>query len=183
MVNSGLVSPIVKTTSKSARPAVRLRGIFITGESCEILSSPEKARNEAANPIRIEVGASEWLANILGKSDKNSPKEICVKTVTRMAISLRKAMTAPTKLTFALSLMPTQNVCQPFAGTNLYPDRIRGLVPGLFGAGEYLAALAGDEDTAQANCWPGALAGRLNNRADQPAIDHVLDNPAASGRR
>src|SRR6266436_6250361 len=72
-----------------------------------------------------------------------------------------------------------QDVCQPFAGTNLYPDRIRGLVPGLFGVGEYLAALAGDEDTAQANCRPGALAGRLNNRADQPAIDHVLDNPAA----
>src|SRR5258707_13513196 len=84
MVNSGLGNPIVKTTSKSAIPAVLLRGTFITGESCEILSRPEKARNEAANPIRIEVGAREWFANILGKSDKNSPKEICGKTVTRM---------------------------------------------------------------------------------------------------
>ncbi len=130
MVNSGLVSPIVKTTSKSARPAVRLRGIFITGESCEILSSPEKARNEAANPIRIEVGASEWLANILGKSDKNSPKEICVKTVTRMAISLRKAMTAPTKLTFALSLMPTQLSIPSNTSTAIVANKAMGFSAG-----------------------------------------------------
>jgi hypothetical protein len=52
MVRRGLVIPIVKTTSKSAMPATFLRGVFITGDNCEILSRPEKARNEAANPVR-----------------------------------------------------------------------------------------------------------------------------------
>ena len=33
---------------------------------------------------------------------------MCVKTVTRIARSLKKAMTAPTMLTLALSLTPTQ---------------------------------------------------------------------------
>ncbi len=38
----------------------------------------------------------------------NSENEICVKTVTKIARSLTKAIIAPTKLTLALSLMPYQ---------------------------------------------------------------------------
>src|SRR5512135_1697417 len=33
-----------------------LRGSFMTGDSCEILSSPEKARNDPAKPTRIVTG-------------------------------------------------------------------------------------------------------------------------------
>src|SRR6266566_1719075 len=108
IVSKGLVIPIVSTTSKSASPATFLRGVFITGESCEILSRPEKARKEFAKPINRVAAVSLWFANIKGKSDKNSEKEICVKTVISIAISLAKAMMAPTRLTFALSLMPIQ---------------------------------------------------------------------------
>src|SRR6266581_7940827 len=108
MVKRGLVIPIVSTTNNNAIPATFLRGVFITGESCEILSRPEKARKEAAKPIKILAGPSEWFANIWGIRAMNSEKEICVKTVTRIARSLTKAIIAPTKLTFALSLMPIQ---------------------------------------------------------------------------
>ena len=52
MVSSGLVRPIVSTTSNNAMPATFLRGVFITGDNCEILSRPEKARNEPAKPTR-----------------------------------------------------------------------------------------------------------------------------------
>ena len=100
--------PIVSTTINNAIPATFLRGVFITGESCEILSSPEKARNEAAKPIKIETGPSEWFANIWGIRARNSENEICVNTVTRIAMSLKKAIIATTKLTLALSLIPTQ---------------------------------------------------------------------------
>ena len=108
MVRMGLVTPMVNTTSKSAIPATFLRGVFMTGESCEMLSKPEKARNEPAKPIRMETPVSFSCANILGKSDRKEEKDIWVKTVTRMATSLAKAITAPTRLTLALSLTPTQ---------------------------------------------------------------------------
>src|SRR5579863_2908964 len=108
IVNSGLVMPMVNTTSKRAMPATFLRGAFITGESCEMLSRPEKARNDPAKPTRIVVGPSTWFWNILGKSERKVENERCVKTVMRMAMSLAKAITAPTRLTFALSLMLTQ---------------------------------------------------------------------------
>ena len=58
IVSSGLVNPTVSTTKTSAIPIVFLRGVFITGESCEMLSSPEKARNEPAKPIRTVIGVS-----------------------------------------------------------------------------------------------------------------------------
>src|SRR5947209_14856537 len=44
IVKSGLVIPIVKTTSKSAKPATFLRGVFMTGESCEMLSDRKSTR-------------------------------------------------------------------------------------------------------------------------------------------
>ena len=47
-VKNGLVSPIVSTTAPMASRATRRRGSRITGESCEILSRPEKARNAPA---------------------------------------------------------------------------------------------------------------------------------------
>ena len=108
MVSNGLVSPIVSTTSKSATPAVRLRGILITGDSCEILSRPENARNEPAKPTRIEIGVSLPCPNISENIERNCARDMWVKTVTRIAISLRKAIVAPTRLTFALSLTPIQ---------------------------------------------------------------------------
>src|SRR6266566_904669 len=108
MVKRGLVMPIVNTTNKSASPAVFLRGVFMTGESCEILSKPEKARNEPAKPVKRVAVVNTWPSNILGKSDKKYGKEIWVKTVNRTARSLTKAMTAPTRLTLALSLIPIQ---------------------------------------------------------------------------
>jgi hypothetical protein len=108
MVSNGLVNPMVNTTSKSAIPATFLCGYFITGESWEILSSPENARKAPANPVRKVTGLNGLSANILGSSAKKSPKDICVNTVNRIARSLRNAITAPTRLTFALSLMPTQ---------------------------------------------------------------------------
>src|SRR5437879_2327774 len=52
MVSSGLVRPIVNTTSNKAMLATFLRGVFMTGDNCEILSRPEKARNEPAKPTR-----------------------------------------------------------------------------------------------------------------------------------
>lgn len=52
MVSRGLVKPIVTTTSNKAMPATFLRGVCMTGDNCEILSRPEKARNEPAKPTR-----------------------------------------------------------------------------------------------------------------------------------
>src|SRR5438045_1591790 len=54
LVSSGLVRPIVNTTSNRAMAATFLRGAFMTGDNCEILSRPEKARNEPAKPTRRE---------------------------------------------------------------------------------------------------------------------------------
>ena len=78
----------------------------MTGESCEMLSSPENARKEPAKPIRIVMGVSAWPTNMLGDNERNSGMEICEKTVMRNATSLRNAIVAPTRLTFALVLMP-----------------------------------------------------------------------------
>src|SRR5579863_862786 len=74
MVKIGLVMPMVKTTMSSAIPATFLRGVFMTGESCEMLSRPEKARNEPAKPIKIETGVSVSCANIAGNSDRDMCK-------------------------------------------------------------------------------------------------------------
>src|SRR5437016_3974495 len=108
IVSRGLVIPMVTTTNKSANPVMRLRGVFMTGASWEILSKPEKARNEAAKPNRSTMGVSELCSNIFGNSEKNSDKDRWVKTVTRIAMSPRNAITAPTRLTLALSRMPIQ---------------------------------------------------------------------------
>ena len=48
IVSNGLVRPTVRMTRKSAILPTTLRGSFMTGESCEILSNPEKARNDPA---------------------------------------------------------------------------------------------------------------------------------------
>ena len=108
IVSRGLVIPMVTTTNKSANPVIRLRGVFMTGASWEILSKPEKARNEAAKPNRSTMGVSELCSNIFGNSEKNSDKDRWVKTVARIAMSPRNAITAPTRLTLALSRMPIQ---------------------------------------------------------------------------
>src|SRR5579885_1563236 len=66
-VNGGLVIPTVSTTSRRASRIVRLRGGFITGASCEMLSSPEKARNDPANPVssvKIVRGLPENMAAV-----------------------------------------------------------------------------------------------------------------------
>jgi len=47
-VSSGLVTTIECTTRRMARRVVCRRGSAITGESCEMLSSPEKARKAPA---------------------------------------------------------------------------------------------------------------------------------------
>src|SRR6266487_2320863 len=41
-----------------------LRGSFITGESCEILSNPEKARNDPAKPTSSVTGVRAFPLNI-----------------------------------------------------------------------------------------------------------------------
>jgi hypothetical protein len=56
IVKSGLVRPTVKMTRKSAIFPTSLRGSFMTGESCEILSNPEKARNDPAKPTSRVTG-------------------------------------------------------------------------------------------------------------------------------
>ena len=71
IVNSGLVKPTVSTTSARAIPMTFFLGALITGESWEILSKPEKARNEAAKPIRIVAGVSAWFTNMAGNRERN----------------------------------------------------------------------------------------------------------------
>jgi hypothetical protein len=56
MVSNGLVKPTVRITRKSAIFPTLLRGSFMTGESCEILSRPEKARNDPAKPTSRVMG-------------------------------------------------------------------------------------------------------------------------------
>src|SRR5450756_1651363 len=63
IVSKGLVKPIVSTTIRSATPATFLRGVFITGESCEILSRPERASK--ANKDR------DWRKSVAGKHSRN----------------------------------------------------------------------------------------------------------------
>src|SRR5438477_13082673 len=83
IVKSGLVNPIVKTTSKSAKPATFLRVLLMTGETCEILSRPVKARHEPATPDRLVASPIERFSNTLGHDDNNKQHEICVKTEIR----------------------------------------------------------------------------------------------------
>ena len=108
IVSSGLVTPTVITTIARAIALVLFRGTFITGESWEMLSRPEKARNEPAKPIRMVTGVSVWFANIFGKSERNWARVRCEKTVARRAMSLRNATPAPMRLTLALALTPNQ---------------------------------------------------------------------------
>lgn len=108
MVKSGLVRLTVKTTRTSAIVLTVRRGIFITGDNCEILSSPEKARKDPAKPTSKATSVRERPLNMEENKDKNCSKEICRKTVTRIVTSLPKAMIAPTILARALALTPTQ---------------------------------------------------------------------------
>lgn len=95
MVKSGLVRTTFRTTRKSAILLTARRGIFITADNCEILSSPEKARKDPAKPTSMETNVRERPLNMEGNKTKNCPKEVCRKTVTRIVTSLPKAMIAP----------------------------------------------------------------------------------------
>jgi len=64
MARSGLVRPTVRMTRNSAIFPTTLRGSFITGESCEILSNPEKARNDPAKPTSSVTGVRAFPLNI-----------------------------------------------------------------------------------------------------------------------
>src|SRR5207248_10260867 len=107
-----------------------LRGAFIEGESCEMLSRPENARNEPAKPTRIELGVSDACANILAKREGNSEMGMWVKTVQMTARSLTKAMRAPTRLTLALSLIPIQFNKPSSNRTLIVISRIKGPIVG-----------------------------------------------------
>ncbi len=108
IVSKGLVIPIVNTTIKRAMPATLFRGVLMTGESWEMLSRPEKARNAPAYPIKMKPGVSVRWSNMLGNNDKKEENEIWGKTVISIATLLPKEIIAATKLTFALSLRPIQ---------------------------------------------------------------------------
>src|SRR5436189_3075508 len=121
---------MVITTNRSAILIIFLRGVFIDGESCEMLSRPENARNAPANPTRIEVGVRDACANMLVKRKGNSAMGMWVKTVQMMARSLRKAISAPTRLTFALSLIPTQFSKPRSTSTLIVISKIEGPIAG-----------------------------------------------------
>src|SRR2546421_4978981 len=129
-VSKGLVAPMVMTTRKSAILMIFLRGVFIEGESWEMLSRPEKARKAPANPTRIEGGVRDACSNILAKRNGNSEMGIWVKTVQMLARSLTKATRAPSRLTFALSLMPTQLRMPRRTSTLMVISKIKGAMAG-----------------------------------------------------
>src|SRR5207248_10766916 len=107
-----------------------LRGAFIEGESCEMLSRPENARNEPAKPTRIELGVSDACANILAKREGNSEMGMWVKTVQMTARSLIKAMRAPNRLTLALSPIRIQFNKPSSKRTLSATSRLKGKVVG-----------------------------------------------------
>ena len=95
-----------------------------------MLSRPENARNAPANPTRIEVGVRDACSNILVKRKGNSVTGMWVKTVQMMARLLRKAISAPTRLTFALSLIPIQFSKPRSTSTVIVISKIKGPIAG-----------------------------------------------------
>ena len=95
-----------------------------------MLSRPEKARNAPANPTRIEAGVRDSCANILAKREGISVIGMWVKTVQMIARSLTKAISAPIRLTFALSLIPTQLSRPRSTNTPMVISKIAGTIVG-----------------------------------------------------
>src|SRR5205814_9391599 len=70
-VSKGLVAPMVMTTRKSAILLIFLRGVFIEGESWEMLSRPEKDSKAPANRTRIEGGGTDAGSNVREQRNGN----------------------------------------------------------------------------------------------------------------
>ncbi len=128
IVSSGLVMPTVITTSANAKVTVLRRGSAMTGESCEMLSSPENARNAPENPVSMTTGVME-PANISPITWPMACSGTLINTAMMIAILVTKAATATNALTLALSLMPHQLSRPSNARTSSAAGSTYGLMP------------------------------------------------------
>src|SRR5258708_33437167 len=128
IVSSGLVMPTVITTSANAQVTVLRRGSAMTGESCEMLSRPENAKNAPENPVSMTTGVME-PANISPITWPMACSGTLMNTATMITTSVTKAATATVALTRALSRIPHQFSMPSNARTSSVAGSTYGLMP------------------------------------------------------